>query len=153
MPKGRPKQRQLWFSLQCRKPSWPLRAPVPFRKACIIVTSTSASTRVLLLIHIVLSSREDTKADVEVHAGTAVNEVTKEDALEDDKAKEADLFKHKIKEMDTSIKLLMKQVAESNAKGKTITRKKQGELTDEHKLQEGEKKQKELTNEQEHQVV
>ena len=61
-------------------------------------------------------------------------EVTPEDALED-QAKEADLLKHKIKGMDTSIKLLMKQVAENNAKDKTITKKKQKELTDEQKRQ------------------
>ncbi len=86
-----------------------------------------------------------------MHAGTTANEVIKEDAFGDDKAKGADLRKNKIKEMDASIKLLMKHVAESNARDKTITKTKQKELTDEQKQLTGKKKQKELTNEQKHQ--
>ena len=74
-----------------------------------------------------------------MHAGTTANEVIKEDAFGDDKAKGADLRKNKIKEMDAiikllmkqnaSIELLMKQVAESNARGEMINEKKQKDLT------------------------
>ena len=52
---------------------------------------------------------------------------------------------------DANTKLLMTQVAESNATGEMITKKRQKELTDEQKQRTGKKKKKELTNEQTHQ--
>jgi len=48
-------------------------------------------------------------------------ETEKSTETKDDKTEKVNLFKHKIEEMDASIKLLMKQIVENNAKVKTIT--------------------------------
>jgi len=48
-------------------------------------------------------------------------ETEKSTESKDDKTEKVNLFKHKIEEMDASIKLLMKQIVENNAKVKTIT--------------------------------